>query len=49
MSRITWVGSVTKTLTPPLFPAGMIAALAFIRPSEFSVETLGWLSQWATR
>ena len=43
MSSTTLVVLVTKTLTEPLeVPAGMITALALMRPSsELSVETVG--------
>ncbi len=43
MSSTTLVVSVTNTLTEPFgMPAGMIAALAFTRPSsEFISETVG--------
>src|SRR3954447_20470748 len=42
MSRITWLRSLTKTLTDPLVPAGTMAAFALIRPSvEFRVDTVG--------
>ena len=43
MSSTTLVVSVTYTLTEPVgVPAGMIAALAFTRPSsEFMVDTTG--------
>ena len=46
MSSTTLVVLVTKTLTEPLdVPAGMMAALALMRPSsEFRVETVGWPS-----
>src|SRR5690242_2584970 len=41
MSITTCVASVTNTLTFPSVPACTITALAFVRPSEFSVETTG--------
>ena len=44
MSRMNWVASLEKTLTPPLVPAGVMVALALTRPSELSVETVGWVS-----